>query len=175
MEQKIINLYNDYDLGLMDRRDFLAKLAFIAGGTVAGYSLLSLLQNDYTCAEIISKDDPRIQTESITYPGATGDIHAYLATPRKEVKVPGVVVIHEIYGLNPHIEDVARRLAAEDFIAIAPDALSPVGGTPEDSNKAFAMVRELDGEATHGQGPLRESASAHRGVLPRSAAPELGT
>ena len=148
MEQKVIDLYNDYDLGLMDRRDFLTKLAAIVGSTAAAYSLLSLLQNDYAQAEIISKDDPRIQTESVNYPGPTGDIHAYLATPRKEAKMPGVVVIHEIWGLNPHIEDVTRRLAAEDFMAIAPDALSPVGGTPKDPKKAFSMVRELDGEAT---------------------------
>jgi carboxymethylenebutenolidase len=148
MEQKIIDLYNDYDLGLMDRRDFLTSLVMIVGSTAAAYSLLSLLQNDYAQAEIISKDDPRIQTESVTYPGATGDIHAYLATPRKAGKVPGVVVIHEIWGLNPHIEDVTRRLAAADFMAMAPDALSPVGGTPKDPKKAFSMVRALDGEAT---------------------------
>ena len=148
MEQELIDLYKDYDTGLINRREFLAKMAVIAGSTAAASSLLMLLENDYALAEIISKDDPRIQTESVNYPGPTGDIHAYLATPRKEAKMPGVVVIHEIWGLNPHIEDVTRRLAAEDFMAIAPDALSPVGGTPKDPKKAFSMVRELDGEAT---------------------------
>lgn len=148
MEQKIIDLYNDYDLGLMDRREFVTKLAIMAGGTAAAYSLLSLLQNDYTHAEIISKDDPRIQTETVSYSGAAGDMHAYLAKPKKEAKVPGVVVIHEIWGLNPHIKDIARRLATEDFLAVAPDALTHAGGTPQDPKKAFTMVRKLDGATT---------------------------
>ena len=148
MEQEIIDLYNDFDLGLMDRREFVNRLVIITGGSIAAYSLLSLLQNDYAVAEIISKNDPRIKTENINYDGATGEINAYLATPKNEAKVPGVVVIHEIWGLNPHIEDVARRLAAEDFLAIAPDALSSQGGTPDDPEKAFSMVRQLDWSTT---------------------------
>jgi len=148
MEQELVDLYMDYDTGLINRREFLAKMAVIAGSTAAAFSLLMLLENAYALAEIISKDDPRIQSEYINYPGASGDIRANLVTPKGEEKVPGVIVIHEIWGLNPHIEDVARRLGIEGFLAIAPDALTPVGGTPEDPMKAFTLVRELDKEAT---------------------------
>ena len=148
MEQELIDLHMDYDTGLINRREFLAKMAVIAGSTAAASSLLMLLENDYALAEIISKDDPRIRSENINYPGASGDIRATLVTPKGEEKVPGVIVIHEIWGLNPHIEDVARRLGTEGFLAIAPDALTPVGGTPEDRMKAFTLVRELDNEAT---------------------------
>ncbi len=148
MEQELVDLYMDYDTGLINRREFLAKMAVIAGSTAAAFSLLMLLGNAYALAEIISKDDPRIQSEYINYPGASGDIRANLVTPKGEEKVPGVIVIHEIWGLNPHLEDVARRLGIEGFLAIAPDALTPVGGTPEDPMKAFTLVRELDKEAT---------------------------
>jgi carboxymethylenebutenolidase len=148
MEQSIIDLYNDCDLRFIGRREFLTKLAVIAGGVTAAYSLLSILGNDYTYAEVISKDDPRIRAEYVNYRGDTGDIRAYLAAPHKQAKVPGIVVIHEIFGLNSHIEDVARRLATEDFLALAPDALSPVGGTPEDQREAFTLTRQLDGQTT---------------------------
>lgn len=148
MEKKFISLYNDYDHGLLSRREFLAKLAVIAGGAAAAASLLPLLENNYALAEIISKNDPRIQSDTVNYPGATGDIRAYMAWPKSKEKVPGVIVIHEIWGLNPHIEDVARRLAVEGFLAIAPDALTPLGGTPEDPAKARPMFQQLDGEAT---------------------------
>jgi carboxymethylenebutenolidase len=147
MEQKFIDLYNDYDHGLMDRREFLEKLTVIAGGAVVAFSLLPLLENNYAVAEVISKDDPRIQSEDINYPGATGDIRANLVQPKGREKAPGVVVIHEIWGLNPHIEDVARRLAVEGFLAMAPDALSPLGGSPEDPSKARPMFSQLDGES----------------------------
>ncbi|MBN1833123.1 MAG: dienelactone hydrolase family protein [Deltaproteobacteria bacterium] len=147
MEQELIDLYKDYDTGLINRREFMAKMAIIAGSITAASSLLMLLENDYALADIISKDDPRIQSEYINYPGASGDIRADLVTPKGDGKVPGVVVIHEIWGLNSHIEDVARRLGVEGFLALAPDALTPVGGTPEDPMKAFPLVRELDNEA----------------------------
>ena len=148
MEQDVMNFYRDYDTGLINRREFLAKMAIIAGSAAAASSLMMVLENDYAMAEIISKDDPRIESEYINYPGASGDIRANLVTPKGEEKVPGVVVIHEIWGLNPHIEDVARRLGIEGFLAMAPDALTPVGGTPEDSMKAFGLIRELDNETT---------------------------
>jgi carboxymethylenebutenolidase len=147
MEQELIDLYKDYDEGLINRREFLAKMAVIAGVTATASSLLMRLENDYALAEMISKDDPRIQSEYVNYSGASGDIRANLVMPKGEGKVPGVVVIHEIWGLNSHIEDVARRLGKEGFLALAPDALTPVGGTPEDPMKAFPLVRKLDNEA----------------------------
>ncbi len=148
MEQKVIDLYDDYNNGLLDRREFLTQLAIVTGGAVAAFSLLPFLENNYAKAEIISRDDPRIQSEYINYPGATGDIRANLVLPKGDRKVPGVIVIHEIWGLNPHIEDVARRLALEDFLAMAPDALTPLGGTPEDPAKARPMFQQLDNDST---------------------------
>ena len=148
MEKKPMDLYNDYIGGFLSRREFITRLAVIAGGTSAAYSLMIALGNDYAGAEIISKTDNRIESSNINFKGASGDVHANLVLPRGDKKIPGVVVIHEIWGLNPHIEDVTRRFAVEGFMAIAPDALSSLGGTPEDSQKAFPMMRQLDNEKT---------------------------
>ena len=148
MEQKFVDLYDDYDNGLMNRRQFISRLAVLTGSVAAASSLLPLLENGHAVAEIISGDDPRIQSEYVNYPGATGDIRANLVVPKGKDRAPGVIVIHEIWGLNPHIEDVARRLAVEGFLSMAPDALTPLGGTPEDPGKARSMVQQLDGPAT---------------------------
>ena len=148
MDRNIINLYDEYTHELLDRREFLEKLTLLAGGTAAAYVLLALLENNDARAEVVPKDDPRLQTENIKYPGATGDVRAHFARPKGDEKLPGVVVIHENRGLNPHIEDVARRVALEGFIAIAPDALSPLGGTPEDPDKARELIGKLDGQST---------------------------
>jgi carboxymethylenebutenolidase len=148
MDRNIINLYDEYTHELLDRREFLEKLTLLAGGTAAAYVLLALLENNDARAEVVPKDDPRLQTENIKYPGATGDVRAHFARPKGDEKLPGVVVIHENRGLNPHIEDVARRVALEGFIAIAPDALSPPGGTPEDPDKARELIGKLDGQST---------------------------
>ena len=91
-----------------------------------------------------------LQTEYIQYPGATGNVRAYLARPKGDAKWPGVIVIHENQGLAPHIEDVNRRVASEGFLSLAPDALSPLGGTPKDLDKAIEMTKELDGRSTLG-------------------------
>ncbi len=89
-----------------------------------------------------------LQTEHINYPGATGEVRAYFARPSGDEKRPGVVVIHENQGLAPHIEDVNRRVASEGFLSLAPDSLTPLGGTPQDLDKAIALTKELDGQAT---------------------------
>jgi carboxymethylenebutenolidase len=94
----------------------------------------------------VSEKDPRLDVENMKYPGETGDVLAYLAKPKRSGKHPGVVVIHEIWGLKPHIEDVARRIALEGFIVIAPDALSPLGGTPGDVDEARGMMQKLDSQ-----------------------------
>jgi len=94
--------------------------------------------------------DANLETQDIEYAGKTGPVQAYLARPEGEEKRPGVIVIHENKGLQPHIRDVTRRMAAEGFLAIAPDALSPVGGTPEDVDQARSLMRELDPESTVG-------------------------
>jgi carboxymethylenebutenolidase len=96
----------------------------------------------------VSEDDPRLHVENINYPGETGDVLAHYARPKGDGKLPGVVVIPEIWGLVPHIEEVARRVALEGFLAIAPDPLSPLGGTPDDVDEARTMMRELDSQET---------------------------
>ena len=148
MYQKIIDLYDEYDEGLLDRRDFLKKLAILAGGTAAAYTLLPLLENDYARAGAVQQDDPSIHTESIKYPGETGVVRAHLARPKGDAKLPGVIVIHENKGLHPHIVDVNRRVASEGFLAIAPDSLSPLGGTPDDTDQTRTLMRKLDSQST---------------------------
>jgi len=148
MDQKITGLYNDYSDGLLDRREFLKKLSILAGGAAAAHALLPILGNSYAKAEVVAKDDPRLQTDNIKYPGSTGEVRAYFARPKGDKKLPGVVVIHEVGGLNPHIEDVTRRVALEGFLAIGPDALSPLGGTPEDGNKARELMGKLEMKST---------------------------
>jgi carboxymethylenebutenolidase len=148
MDQRIIDMYNEYAHQLLDRREFLRRLSILAGSTAAAIALLPLLENNNAKAQILPKDDPRLQTEYIKYAGATGEVRAYLARPKGDEKLPGVVVIHENKGLDPHMEDVTRRVALEGFLAIAPDALSPLGGTPEDPNKAPSLTQKLDSQST---------------------------
>jgi carboxymethylenebutenolidase len=148
MDQKFIDLYDEYAQGSLDRREFLKKLTALAGGTAAAITLLPLLENKYAQAQVVPMDDPRLHVENIKYPGETGEVLAHFARPKGDAKLPGVIVIHENRGLNPHTEDVARRAAIEGFIAIAPDALSSLGGTPEDVNEARSLMRKLDSQAT---------------------------
>lgn len=144
MHQKIIDLHDDYAKGLMNRREFFRRLTLLAGGTAAAFLLLPKLENSYAMAQIVQENDPRLITEYIKYPGETGDVRAHFARPKGDAKLPCVVVIHENRGLNAHIEDVNRRVAIEGFMSIAPDALSPLGGTPDDTNVARTKMRELD-------------------------------
>ncbi len=148
MDQRTTDLYDEYTRGSIDRRGFLKKLAVIAGGAAAVSALLPQLERNYVMAEVVAKDDPRLHIEDIKYPGETGEVLAHLARPKGDKKLPAVIVIHENRGLNPHTEDVARRVALEGFLAIAPNALSPFGGTPEDADEARSLIGKLDGEAT---------------------------
>ena len=146
MDPKITELYEQYASGRMDRRDFLKSLAAIAGGTAAAVGLLQALESGAASGQTVAKDDPRLQTEYIRYPAGTGGMKAYFARTKGDAKRPGVIVIHENRGLNPHIEDVARRFAVEGYLAVAPDALTPLGGTPEDPNAATPLFQKLDKE-----------------------------
>lgn len=148
MDRKIVDLYGEYTRGSLGRREFLKKLAGLAGGAAAAAAMLSFLEGIPATAQVVPEDDPRLQTESIQYPGETGKVQAFLARPKGEEKLPGIIVIHENRGLQPHIEDVSRRVAIEGFLAIAPDALSPLGGTPEDVDEARSRMRKLDADAT---------------------------
>ena len=144
MDQRIIDLYDEYTHVPLPRRMFLDRLTRLAGGAAATAALLPLLEGSGAEAAIIAADDARLRAEHVDYPGAAGTVRGYLASPRSSGDRPAVVVIHENRGLNPHIEDVARRLAVEGFLALAPDALSPVGGTPKDQDKARQLIRSLD-------------------------------
>jgi carboxymethylenebutenolidase len=142
MDQKYISLFDRFTHGGMNRREFMERLTILAGSTTAATALLPLLENNYAHADILPEGDPRIASETLTYAGGAG----YFAKPSAEGKYPGVIVIHENRGLNPHIKDVARRMAAEGFAALAPDYLSDLGGTPEDADKARDMIGTLKPE-----------------------------
>lgn len=149
MNDQIKNLFNDYQRGGINRRDFLRKLTLYAGGAAAATALLPLLTENQAMAASVTPEDNEVTTSFITYPGKSGEMKAFMAHPAKKKKLPAVIIIHEIWGLNKHIQDVTRRMAAEGFLAIAPDALSATGGTPEnDTNKTVAMVRALNMEET---------------------------
>ncbi|PKN66062.1 MAG: carboxymethylenebutenolidase [Deltaproteobacteria bacterium HGW-Deltaproteobacteria-15] len=148
MDQRLMDLTEEYAPGSLDRREFLMKLGIVAGGTAAAGALMPLLGGDCARAQVTAKDDAALVAEHMKYPGETGEIRAYFARPKKDAKYPGVVVIHENRGLNAHIEDVTRRIALEGFVAMAPDALSPVGGTPGDQDKAIELIGKLDREKT---------------------------
>jgi carboxymethylenebutenolidase len=149
MRQEIIQLYDEYTHERLDRRIFMDRLAKMAGGTAAAAALLPVLQANYANAAIVPPDDARVQTERVAFPGAGGEVQGYLARPADAPgPLPGVLVIHENRGLNPHIEDVARRVALEGFVALAPDFLSPQGGTPADEDQAREMIRQLDQQQT---------------------------
>ena len=136
VDQRIIDLYDSFTHGGMNRRQFLDRLAGLAGSSAAAAALLPLLQNDYARAAIVAPDDPRLATERVAYDSPKGKINAYLARLTAKGKRPAVLVVHENRGLNPHIEDVARRFAAEGFLAYAVDLLSLVGGTPATEDEA---------------------------------------
>ena len=145
MRQEIIRLYDDYTHERLDRRVFMDRLATLAGGTAAAGALLSGLRNNYAKAAIVPADDARLVTEQATFAGAEGEIQGYLARPADASgELPGIVVLHENRGLTPYIEDVARRAALAGFVALAPDFLSPLGGTPDDEDQAREMQRTLD-------------------------------
>jgi carboxymethylenebutenolidase len=149
MRQDIIKLYDEYTHERLDRRVFMDQLAKLAGGTTAAAALVPLLKANYASAAIVPADDARLTIEEVSFPGADGDVQGYLARPADASgPLPGVVVIHENRGLNPHTEDIARRVALEGFVALAPDFLSPAGGTPDDEDQAREMVGGLDAAQT---------------------------
>jgi carboxymethylenebutenolidase len=148
MDQKIIDLYDEYTHAPLDRRVFLARLAQLTGSTAAAMTMVSLLEANQARAALVASDDQRLETRRATYPGAMGEIKAYMAHPKGAAKLPAVIVIHENRGLNPHIEDVTRRMALEGFLALAPDLLSPLGGTPTNEDTARDMIGKLDAQQT---------------------------
>ncbi|MDB5411361.1 MAG: Carboxymethylenebutenolidase [Rhodospirillales bacterium] len=148
MDSRIIKLYDEYTHKPLPRREFLDRLAKLAGGAAAASALLPILENNYAAAATVDPGDPRLAAERLSYKGATGEIRAYVARPKAEGKRAGVIVVHENRGLNPHIEDVARRAALQGFTALAPDLLSPSGGTPGDDDAARDAIARLDQAST---------------------------
>jgi len=148
VDQKIVELYSEYVHGGMQRRDFMGRLARLAGGSAAALALLPRLQAGYAEAQIVPADDSRLNISRAEYGAGADRITGYLARPKEGGKVPAVLVIHENRGLNPHIEDVARRMALEGFLAYAPDMLTPLGGTPADESQGPQMLGKLDAHET---------------------------
>jgi carboxymethylenebutenolidase len=143
---QVLKLFDGYVHGMISRREFLDGAAKFAVGGFTAAAMLESLRPNYAFAQQIAKDDDRIKTEYLTYPSpqGSGTMRGYFARPAKDGKWPGVVVIHENRGLNPYIEDVARRLAVAGFVAFAPDALTPLGGYPGDEEKAAKLFAQLD-------------------------------
>ncbi|MDQ0559633.1 carboxymethylenebutenolidase [Rhizobium mesoamericanum] len=147
--QAMINAYDEYTHLTLDRRSFMDRLTKLAGSAGAAAVIAPMLAANKASAEMIAADDKRLVAKDVTYPGGAGEMKGYLVEPKgASGKLGAVIVIHENRGLNPHIRDVARRMALEGFIALAPDFLSPQGGTPENEDKARDMFSTLDRAAT---------------------------
>jgi carboxymethylenebutenolidase len=147
--QELLNLFDRYVHGDIDRRQFLEDAKRFATGGLTAVALWESLRANYAWAQQVPKNDPRIQTETATVPSpqGNGSIKGHLARPAKiSGKLPTVLVVHENRGLNPYIEDVARRLATENFVAFAADGLTSVGGYPGDDEKGGALFRQVDRE-----------------------------
>jgi carboxymethylenebutenolidase len=150
IDQRIFDLYDEYCHGRIDRREFMSRAAAITIGGVSALWMAQALMPRYAEAQTISFTDPRIKGTYVEYasPGGTsGTMRGYLVQPTGEGPFPGVLVIHENRGLNPHIEDVARRAAVAGFLALAPDGLSPVGGYPGNDDDGRELQRSLEPEA----------------------------
>ena len=146
-DQELLILFDAYVHGTIDRRGFLDRAQKFATASMTAGALLAALSPNFAMGQQVAKDDKRISTEMLSYPSSagTGTVRGYLAKPANASgKLPGVLVIHENRGLNPHIEDIARRLALDNFIAFAPDALTPLGGYAGDEDKARELFAKLD-------------------------------
>jgi len=147
IDQTIINLYDEFTHGGISRRAFLDRLGKLVGGSAAAMAVLPLLVNDYT-RQIVSPADDRLEISEVEWDADGTKVGGYLARLKGGEKRPGVIVIHENRGLNPHIKDVTRRMALEGYLALAFDALSPQGGTPDDEGVAREMMGNLDAGET---------------------------
>ncbi len=170
---EVLRLFDLYVHGLISRRGFLAKAAKYAVGGASASVLLAALNPRFAEAQQVAEDDSRIATRRVEFnsPRGYGVMRGYLASPAQpSARLPGILVVHENRGLNPHIEDIARRLAVDNFLAFAPDALFPLGGYPGDEDKARELFAKLDQDKT------REdfvAAAAVLGQLP-ACGPKIG-
>jgi len=145
--QEVFDLYDAYAHNKLERRNFLEKLSIYAIGGITLPSLLSFISPNYVDTKLVEPNDPRLDSEFITYKSLKGggEIKGLLSMPSKtEEKLPGIIVVHENRGLNPYIEDVGRRAAIKGFITLAPDALSPLGGYPGNDDDGRALQKQRD-------------------------------
>ncbi|WP_137132431.1 dienelactone hydrolase family protein [Rhizobium sp. FY34] len=171
--QAMIDAYDEYTHLSLDRRKFMERLTVLAGSGAAAAAIAPMLAASSAQAAVVATDDPRLTAENISFPGASGEMKGYLVTPKTATGALGsVIIIHENRGLNEHIRDVARRMALEGFVALAPDFLSPNGGTPADEDKAREMFASLDpvqtaanGEATRAFLAARSGANGKVGAV----------
>jgi carboxymethylenebutenolidase len=150
-DQELLTLFDAYVHGGINRRTFLEKASKFAVGGITAAMLLDQLSPKFAQAQVVKTDDERIVAEHLEYESPRGyeTMRGYFVRPKEaKGKLPGVLVIHENRGLNPHIEDIARRVALENFVAFAPDALFPLGGYPGDEDKARELFGKLDQEKT---------------------------
>lgn len=151
--QAMIDAYDEYTHLTLDRRHFMETLTKLTGSAAAAAVIAPMLSANQARAAIVAEDDTRLKAEDINYPGGAGEMKGYLVQPAENAgKLPTIIVIHENRGLNPHIRDVARHIALEGFVALAPDYLSPLGGTPPDEEKAREMFGQLDAAQTVANG-----------------------
>jgi carboxymethylenebutenolidase len=144
MDQRIIQLYDDFTHGHLDRRLFLERLSKLVGSTAAALLLVTQLDSNHALAQTVPETDPRLKTDEVSYPGSRGPVKGYVARPAGDTRAPGVVLIHENRGLQPHIRDVARRAATAGHVALAPDLMSAIGGTPATEDEARARFARME-------------------------------
>jgi carboxymethylenebutenolidase len=144
MDQSIINLYDEYTHKPLTRQEFLRRLAILTGSTGAALAILPMIEVNQARAAVTPADE--LFTERIKYTGVNGEMEAYVARPKEEKKYPTVIIIHENRGLNAHIEDVTRRAANAGYLAVAPNALAPLGGTPANEDEARTKFQQLKAE-----------------------------
>lgn len=165
-DQELLILFDAYVHGVIDRRKFLERAQKFAVGGLTAAGLLASLSPNFAAAQVVPKDDKRIKAEMLDYasPNGYGNMKGYLVRPANATgKLPGILVVHENRGLNPHIEDIARRLALDGYMAFAPDALTPLGGYPGDEDKARELFPKLD------QAKTREDFVTAAGLLKNRA------
>ncbi|HEY8596286.1 MAG TPA: dienelactone hydrolase family protein [Devosiaceae bacterium] len=142
--QEMIDLYDDFTHRSFDRRQFMERLAALAGSASAATAAAAMMAASAQAAGMVAEDDARLTARTVSFGGGSGPMSGYLVMPaERSGPLPGVIVVHENRGLVPHIRDVARRVALEGFVALAPDFLTPLGGTPADEDAARPMFGQL--------------------------------
>ena len=144
MDQRIINLFDEYTHAPLSRKEFMDRLKKLSGGAALALAALAMLEPGYAAAATITPENDDLETEEVSWPGDGATMRGYLVHPKGKKKRGAVVVIHENRGLTPHIKDVTRRVAQAGYLALGVDALTPLGGTPADEDKGRELIGQLD-------------------------------